>query len=149
MLGDRITRGHFEMCRCQRALIIFSLAIGTGTSRWTRMLMKMHNQQAEHVVFRGRAMIFVRVSLLGFKRTHCPSLHQDNPVFTFCAFFTFHDRKSSNTRKYHLLIKRNPLYFLGTFLHLLGKLGLLLTKYSTLEKLKILIFHLLINFSCC
>jgi hypothetical protein len=57
-------------------------------------------------------------------------VHQENAVFTFRAFSLFASKESRDTRKYHLLIKRNPLYFLGAFFffHLLEKLGLLSTK---------------------
>jgi len=50
------------------------------------------------------------------------------PCLLFVFFSLLASKKSSDTRKYHLLIKRNPLYFLGAFFHLLGKLGLLSTK---------------------
>ncbi len=64
------------------------------------------------------------------------------PCLLFVPFSLLASKKSSDTRKYHLLIKRNPLYFLGAFFHLLGKLGLLSTKVPYLE---ILIFHLLVS----
>jgi hypothetical protein len=37
------------------------------------------------------------------------------PCFLFILFSLLAGKKSSDTRKYHLLIKRNPLYFLGAF----------------------------------
>jgi hypothetical protein len=45
----------------------------------------------------------------------------------FVPFSLLASKKSSDTRKYRLLIKRNPVYFLGAFFHLLGTLGLLST----------------------
>jgi hypothetical protein len=61
------------------------------------------------------------------------------------VLFSLSASKKSNDRKYHLLIKRNPCYFLGAFFHLLGKLGRFQQKYATLEELKILIFDLLVS----
>jgi len=64
----------------------------------------------------------------------------------FMLFSLLASKKSSDTRKYHLLIKRNPLYFLGAFFSSFEEIGVAFNKstvLTTLEKLKILIFHLL------
>ena len=63
-------------------------------------------------------------------------MHQEKTLLLLFVLFSLSASKKSNTRKYHLLIKRNPLYFLGAFFHLLGKLGLLSTKVLYLGKVE-------------
>jgi hypothetical protein len=65
--------------------------------------MKMHNQQAEHVVFRGRVTIFARVSLLGFGRTRCSAV----PRSTYAAFtYTMSERKFQLIFALHARVRR-------------------------------------------
>ena len=66
------------------------------------------------------------------------SLHASGKtLFLLSVLFSLSaSKKSNNTRKYHLLIKRNPLYFLGAFFHLLGKLGLPPTKVLYFRKVE-------------
>jgi hypothetical protein len=77
---------------------------------------------------------------------------QENAVFPFFFFLLFvlfsllASKKSSNTRKYRLLIKRNTLYFLGAFFSSFGEIGLAFHGSTLLwKKLKILPFHLLVS----
>ncbi len=53
---------------------------------------------------------------------------------TFRAFSFLASKKSSDTRKYHLLIKRNPLYFLGAFFSSFGEIGVAFDKSTLLWK---------------
>jgi len=78
--------------------------------------------------------------------------HQENAVFTFSLLFVpfslLASKKSSDTRKYCLLMKRNPLYFLGVFFHLLGNLGLLSTTVLLWKKIENTTFSFT-RVSCC
>ncbi len=68
---------------------------------------------------RGNHVVWT-CSLAGFRDMES---HQENPVFTFRAFFVLFlvaaSKKRSNTIKYCLLQKRNPLYFSGYVLPVL------------------------------
>jgi hypothetical protein len=59
--------------------------------------------------------------------------HQEIAVYFSCLFHFLESKKSSDTRKYYLLIKRNPLYFLGHFSSF-GEIGVAFDKSTLLWK---------------
>ena len=66
-------------------------------------------------------------------------LHQENPflLFVMVLFSLSAKKKSSNTRTYHLLIKRNLRYFLGAFVfHLFGEIGVAFNKSTYFGKVE-------------
>ncbi len=56
------------------------------------------------------------------------------PCLLFVFFSLLASKESSDTRKYHLLIKRNPLYFLGVFFSSFGEIGVAFDKSTLLWK---------------
>ena len=76
----------------------------------------------------GKRKVFVGED----RKTESGHFHQENAVSTFSAFSPLASKKSS-TRKYHLLIKRNPLYFLGAFSSF-GEIGVAFNKSTLLWK---------------